>query len=424
MGFRLTRISSRPISVNLMPPRTVSFGAKLRRARIARGLSLDQLVEQTGRVVTKAALSKYERGQSRPRPSVLVTVARALGLPVSHFLGTVDPQGTSIQWLAYRKHFRLGARKQEQIEAWAEQRAEAFHHLLRLLHPDEKSTLPPTRPASGPEDAEKAALDLRAHWGLGRGPIDRLIPLVEDAGALVIESPVDDGFDALSGRTGNGFPVIVLNLGRPSDRLRFNLAHELGHLVLDCRRLEAKEEEHLAHRFAAAFLVPDEAARHELGQRRTNLSITELEHLKRKYGFSMQAWTYRARDLGIITEFVYRQLQVWFRSHGLHVRESVDYEGEERPQRLGVLCVQALTERVVDPAWIRAHCPEIRVQPSTSTAATESLIQQLRRLPIEQRNQLLAASAEKAAAGYERDPEVREWLEFDEPIRDEEEMRG
>jgi len=408
------------IFVNHMPPELASLGPKLRRARIAKGLSLDQLVEQAGHVVTKAALSKYERGQSMPRPSVLVEVAPALGLTASHFLGTVDSGESTIQWIAYRKHSRLGARQQARIEALAEQRAEAFHHLLRLLHPDEKPALPPACPASGPEDAEDAALELRKHWGLGRGPIDRLIPLVEDAGVLVIESPIADSFEALSGRSRNGFAVIVLNLGRSNDRLRFSLAHELGHLLLDCRKLEAKEEEQLAHRFAAAFLVPAEAARHELGKHRTNLCTAELEHLKGKYGFSMQAWTYRARDLGIITESVYRQWQAWFRSQGLHVRESADYEGDERPARLGVLCIQALAERAVDAAWIRAHCPEVRVQPSTSVAPSASMIQQLRRLPPEQRHQLLAAAAEKVASGYERDPEVREWLEFDEPIRSEE----
>ncbi len=420
--FRLTIVDNHSIYVNHMPHETTSLGPRLRRARIARGLSLDDLVDQAGRIVTKAALSKYERGQAVPRPSVLVQVARALGLPTSHFLGTLDSEETSIQWLAYRKHSRLGARTQERIEAWAEQRVEAFLHLLRLLHPGERPCLPPERPARSASDAEDVALELRSSWGLGRGPIDRLVRIVEDAGVLVIESPVDDRFDALSGRTRSGLAVIVLNLSRTIDRLRFNLAHELGHLLLDGSELEAKEEERLAHRFAAAFLVPSEAAHHELSQHRTNLSTKELEHLKRKYGFSMQAWTYRARDLGIITEAVYRQWQVWFRSQGLHLRETAGYEGDERPQRLRVLCIQALAERVVDPAWIRAHCPEVRDEPGPSTPQSESLIQQLRRLPIEQRNLLLSGMAEEAAADYERDPEVRAWLEFDDPIRDEVEM--
>jgi Zn-dependent peptidase ImmA (M78 family) len=351
-----------------------------------------------------------------PRPSVLLQIALALDIPADHLLGAADSADAAIEWLTYRKHSRLGAKRQQQLEAMAEQRAEAFVHLLRLLHPDEEPALPPARPAARLEDAEEAALDLRSRWGLGRRPIERLVPLVEDAGALVIESPVEDRFDALSGRTRRGLAVVVLNLDRPSDRLRFNLAHELGHLLLDCRKLEAREEEQLANRFAAAFLVPAEAARRELGSHRTRLSTAELEHLKRKYGFSMQAWTYRARELGIITEPVFRDWQVWFRSRGLRVRESAEYAGEERPQRLGVLCMQALTEHAVHPTWVDANFPELRGRFGAAPGARESLVGQLRRLSPEQRERILAASAERAAADCERDPEIREWLELSGPI--------
>lgn len=40
----------------------------------------------------------------------------------------------------------------------------------------------------------------------------------------------------------------------------------------------------------------------ELGANRTTLDVVELRLLKRKYGLSMQAWIFRAKDLGIISE--------------------------------------------------------------------------------------------------------------------------
>lgn len=389
-----------------------SLGTKLRRTRIAKGLSLDELVERAGKIVTKAALSKYERGQAIPRPSVLVEIARALGLAPAHLMAESESGATSIHWIAYRKHARLGNRERARIEALAEQRAGAFLQLVRLLHAEERPALPPPVSATTLGDAEDAVLRLRAHWGLGDRPIDDLVGSVEDGGVLVLESPIQDRFDALSGRTDGGIPIVVLDLARPRDRLRFNLAHELGHLLLDCSQIEGRHEERLANRFAAALLVPADAARNELGSRRSNLSTAELEHVARKYGCSMQAWTHRARDLGIITESVYREWQLWFRSRSLHVRESADYAGVERPQRFRVLCLQALAERVVDSAWIRAHCTEVGDLPSR--------LQQIRRLPPARREQLLAAAAKKATSDYERDPRVREWLEFEEPIRDDE----
>ncbi|PXF55416.1 MAG: hypothetical protein C4B58_15095 [Deltaproteobacteria bacterium] len=63
-----------------------------------------------------------------------------------------------------------------------------------------------------------------------------------------------------------------------------------------------KEQESLANRFAAAFIVPPAVARQELGEHRRSLSFQELGILKRKHGLSMQAWMRRAFDLGIINE--------------------------------------------------------------------------------------------------------------------------
>jgi len=60
------------------------------------------------------------------------------------------------------------------------------------------------------------------------------------------------------GDDGRKVPVLVKNAAMSGDRQRFNLAHELGHLVI--RQKQTKEDEEIAHRFAAAFLVPDEAA--------------------------------------------------------------------------------------------------------------------------------------------------------------------
>ena len=41
---------------------------------------------------------------------------------------------------------------------------------------------------------------------------------------------------------------------------------------------------------------------YELGTSRHQLEPYELLSLKRKYGVSMQAWGFRARDLGILSE--------------------------------------------------------------------------------------------------------------------------
>lgn len=69
--------------------------------------------------------------------------------------------------------------------------------------------------------------------------------------------------------------------------------------------LETKDgldPEKAANRFAGAFLVPKAAVKFELRNIRRTIGDYELHMLKDKYGLSMQAWVFRARDLGFISE--------------------------------------------------------------------------------------------------------------------------
>src|ERR1700722_4889952 len=60
-------------------------GERLRAAREARGLPLDQLSTSVG--VSKAHLSRLESGDRQPSVGILVEVAAALGTRVSALLG-------------------------------------------------------------------------------------------------------------------------------------------------------------------------------------------------------------------------------------------------------------------------------------------------------------------------------------------------
>lgn len=397
----------------------LAIGQRLRRARQARGLSLQQVAELLSRPLTRAALSKYERGETVPRADVLVDLGRVLGFPGSHFLEVPEGREDRVEWVAYRKHGALGTRQAERIQARAELAAAAYHRLLDLLHPEEQARFPARRRASTMQDAEEAADSLRAEWGLGSGPIESVVSCAEDAGALVLGWEDHARFDALSGRTGSGRPVVVLNLERPKDRRRLDLGHELGHLVLDTGSVDPREEEELAHRFAAAFLVPREAAHRELGRRRARITVTELEHLKGKYGLSMPAWTRRARDLGILTERGYRSWQMWFHSQASRVRETVDDRRQETPSRLRILAVQALTEGLVDRTWVESFCPDAAQQASDD--ARESGLLALSWKPVEERLEVLEEAAATASDHYRDDPEVAEFLGFDDSVEDDDE---
>jgi transcriptional regulator with XRE-family HTH domain len=74
-----------------------ALGERLRVAREARGLTLDQLSASVG--VSKAHLSRMESGDRQPSVGILVEVAAALGTRVSVLLGE-DAAGASLATFA------------------------------------------------------------------------------------------------------------------------------------------------------------------------------------------------------------------------------------------------------------------------------------------------------------------------------------
>ncbi len=70
---------------------TVLIGAKLRGARMARGLTLDQVAGAAG--LTKGFVSRLERDDVSPSVASLVTVCEVLGLRVGELF---DPPSTSV----------------------------------------------------------------------------------------------------------------------------------------------------------------------------------------------------------------------------------------------------------------------------------------------------------------------------------------
>jgi Zn-dependent peptidase ImmA (M78 family) len=69
-------------------------------------------------------------------------------------------------------------------------------------------------------------------WGLGTGPRPNLLQLCESRGIRVFAlAPFADAVEAYS-IWRNDIPYVFLARRKAPERLRFDLAHELGHLVL------------------------------------------------------------------------------------------------------------------------------------------------------------------------------------------------
>jgi len=341
----------------------MTLGERIKQARKANNMSLRNLAELAE--ISAMAISKYERDLDTPSSGVLLRLAQALGVSIDFLF---RPQTISVQLQAYRKHAALGVKEQEaiqmQIQEWLERYLE-----VESFFPDEGRTVSlPAHKIQSIDQVEDVALKLREDWNLGLDPIENLTQLLEDQGIKVGLVSGFEHFDASTFKA-DGFPVIVSKAELPGDRQRFNLGHELGHLILDVEK--GLDPEAICHRFVGAFLVPAESVRFELGSRRTTLDMNELSLLKHKYGLSMQAWIFRARDLGIITENAAARLFQRFRANGWHRHEPDGALPTERPRRMERLIYRALAEDLIS----RSRGQELLGEPLQLHWAAEALQQ-------------------------------------------------
>ncbi len=321
-------------------------------------------------------------------------LAQALSVKPSFFF---DEPAVSITWIGYRKHASLLVKQQESIAAVAGTRLETEIRLRELFRVGLNHSLPHPFEVADANGAEQCAEAVRSKWKLGQLPINGLIETIEDHGGIVLSWPEVPDFSGRSGWTSNGVPVMVINSLGSTDKRRFDAAHELGHLVME-PTTEVGEYERLAYRFAGAFLVPRELAVHELGVRRQRIALPELGLLKQRWGLSMQAWARRARDLDIINDSLYKDLNIQIRRKGWYRNEPYAYEGKEEPMLLRRLVSRALTEGVISSS------DAARISPGCELAESPLSLRELARWPREDRHQFLSGSAWSVD-----EDEVAEW---------------
>lgn len=321
----------------------MSIGARVKQARILKGFSLRALAEQVG--VSAQAISKYERDLDTPGSSVLIRIAKALDVKLDYFYRTVQVEVTAG---SYRKKSTMTQKQEDAVKVEIREWLERYLEIEQILESDPTAfSIPPVvnRQIEHPEDAERVAEELRKAWELGMDPVPNLTEMLEDKGIKVGFIEGNEKFDGYNFEAVNIGPIIVVKKNTPGDRQRFNLAHELGHVVL--QHDETVDAELAAHRFAGAFLVPAAVVRRELGQKRTDLDALELHLLKQKYGLSMQGFVRRALDVGVISSSVYQELCKRFARNGWRKQEPFDALPPEKPRRMERMILRAWSEKII-----------------------------------------------------------------------------
>lgn len=306
-------------------------GERLKKARIYRGLTVAELADQVG--CQRQTLSMYEISKSQPAdPKVVAQISQVLDFPSNFFYEHPDLSPTSTIYfrslLTTSKKYR-----NEQIV-----KMEFLSQIYALLQ--DYIEFPQYKPLCLAEGTtpEEAAYALREAWGLGYGPIENLISVVEQHGILVTSFATStDDVDAFSEFVDIGdsptYLIAYSNNKTSAARIHFDIAHELGHIYLHewsediegVTKEEFRKREREANDFASAFLLPENSFKRDaLASPLGPKALTYYKQLKRKWKISISAMIRRAKDLNIMTMEEYQTLIKIMQKRGQRKEEPLD----------------------------------------------------------------------------------------------------
>lgn len=303
-------------------------GERLKMARIYRGLTVQELAQQSN--CQRQTLSMYELSRSQPGSDAIIErISKVLHFPIDFFYERNQPDvGGSVYFrslLTTSKKYRT-----EQVV-----KMELLSCIYNLLQ--DYVEFPPYQSLELPDDAspETAAAALREAWGLGYGPIDNLISIVERHGILVTSfSTSTDDVDAFSKLVGTEdyltYLIAYSNNKTAAARIHFDIAHELGHICLhdwsedieSISKEEFRKRERAANDFAAAFLLPESVFRKDalMGPQ----TLPYYKRLKKKWKVSIAAMIRRAKDIGVMSQEEYLILVKQMQRRGQRKMEPLD----------------------------------------------------------------------------------------------------
>ncbi|WP_374016708.1 XRE family transcriptional regulator [Paenibacillus thiaminolyticus] len=297
------------------------IGKNLTNLRIMHGYSRKNLSEMLG--VTEQAVWQYENAYTSPKMQIMNELKRIFSVKSKYFYTEdmlaryMTPDNVDVMNIAYRSKV-LNVISKTQAEAKHVEYLDTFVNYVTA-----KVSLPTLKIIrlrdevieylNHTEDDRSTQIYHVAHLARKRLDLpnsnnDDLMFLIEKSGVFVFEKAIGEEIDAYSLWTRNDRPYIILgNMKRSAVRRNFDIAHELGHLLLHYRlefanldRKEHKMIENEADIFAGALLLPEDDFALDMKDVSHITNPDNYLDLKKKWKTSLQVLGYRAANLGII----------------------------------------------------------------------------------------------------------------------------
>lgn len=346
------------------------IGQNLANLRMMHGYSRKQLAEMLK--ITEQAVWQYENGYTSPKIQIINDLKQIFQVKSKYFYSkdmlakSMTPMNINITNIAYRSKV-LNAISKTQTEAKHIEFLNTFINYVttRLTLPTLKivqlrdeaikylnnSTDDRTTQIYKVADLARKRLDLPSNCN------DDLVFLIEKSGVFVFEKAIGEEIDAYSLWTKDDRAFIMLgNLKRSAVRRNFDIAHELGHLLLHYRleftnldRKEHKVIENEANLFAGAFLLPENEFRKDMEHIVRPTHPDSYTDLKKKWKTSLQVLGYRAAHLGIMESKEHRNFYAALHRKGYLKQEPLDdVLLIQKPMKVKTLIDLVATKGIID----------------------------------------------------------------------------
>ena len=198
---------------------------------------------------------------------------------------------------------------------------------------------------------KKCGQALRQLWQLPTGPIRNVVNSIEAAGGVVYYCPLGtdkvDGISQWPLDDDKMPPVFFVRDSSPGDRMRWTLAHEIGHVIM--HHVPTVDPENEANEFAGEFLMP--AA--EIAPQLYDMTLQKAAELKGYWKTSMASIVTRAHHLGKISKDRYTQLFKQIYAKMYHKCEPIPIPSEQPALFVELARIHAPNSNEATGTWER-----------------------------------------------------------------------
>lgn len=346
------------------------IGKSLTNIRILNELSRSQLAEELG--ITEQAVWQYENGYVSPKLEVVNKMKTLFKVKSAYFfredlIENSQPENIRIERIAYRSESINSAMKTQSelmhvkfLDAFIKKIGQKIKYPKNEILSLRKQVL---EYLNSNQDVERElqirfiAQLARKHINLSDDNNKNFLFHLEKSGVFIFEKSIGETIDAYSLWTEDDIPYIVLgNMKKSAARRNFDLAHELGHLLLhyktefnmlDKPSYKLKEDE--AHLFASEFLMPIKAFTEDVSKINKVSNPDAYRELKEKWLVSLQAMAMRARNLELITHQQFRYFYMSINKNGYRKEEPLDaILPIEKPMKVRSILQLILEKKIIN----------------------------------------------------------------------------